>query len=82
MASPQRQPLHSPDPDPAETPGLEPGAGVLPGDTPPIESSTSGTSYHGTPEGKNQSKIWFTVLLVLIVVVVVGWIAGAIFVNA
>lgn len=34
----------SPDPDPATTPGLEPGGGVAPGDTPPGESSTSGVS--------------------------------------
>ena len=34
----------SPDPDPETTPGLEPGGGVAPGDTPPGESSTSGAS--------------------------------------
>jgi len=34
----------SPDPDPSGTPGLEPGGGVAPGDTPPGESSTSGAS--------------------------------------
>ncbi|EYR62910.1 membrane protein [Actinotalea ferrariae CF5-4] len=41
---------HSPnpaDPDPAQTPGLEPGGGVAPGDTPPGESSaTPGTTQH------------------------------------
>lgn len=34
----------APDPDPATTPGLEPGGSVQPGDTPPAESSTSGAS--------------------------------------
>jgi hypothetical protein len=35
----------TPDPDPANTPGLEPGGGVAPGDTPPGESSTSGAAF-------------------------------------
>src|SRR5207244_13630470 len=34
-----------PDPQPETTPGLEPGGSVTPGDTPPIESSTSATNY-------------------------------------
>jgi hypothetical protein len=35
-----------PDPDPAETPGLEPGGGVPPGSTPPDSAQTSGVSAH------------------------------------
>ncbi|GHH31035.1 DUF6480 family protein [Lentzea cavernae] len=36
-----------PDPDPARTPGLEPGGGVNPGDTPPDSGSTTeGLSHH------------------------------------
>jgi hypothetical protein len=31
-----------PDPDPARTPGLEPGGGVAPGATPPDSAQTSG----------------------------------------
>jgi hypothetical protein len=31
-----------PDPDPAQTPGLEPGGGVAPGATPPDSAQTSG----------------------------------------
>jgi Family of unknown function (DUF6480) len=33
-----------PDPDPAKTPGLEPGGGVAPGSTPPESAQTSGLS--------------------------------------
>ncbi|MFI5509435.1 DUF6480 family protein [Mycobacterium sp. NPDC051804] len=33
-----------PDPDPTQTPGLEPGGGVTPGSTPPDSAQTSGLS--------------------------------------
>jgi hypothetical protein len=33
-----------PDPDPARTPGLEPGGGVAPGSTPPDSAQTSGVT--------------------------------------
>ena len=33
-----------PDPDPRQTPGLEPGGGVAPGSTPPDSAQTSGLS--------------------------------------
>jgi hypothetical protein len=33
-----------PDPDPARTPGLEPGGGVSPGATPPDSAQTSGVA--------------------------------------
>jgi len=39
----------TPDPDPADTPGLEPGGSVRPGDTPPGESSTSGAADEPAP---------------------------------
>jgi len=38
MATDQR------DPDPTDTPGLAPGGGVRPGDTPPISDSMSGAA--------------------------------------
>ena len=38
-----------PDPDPAETPGLEPGGGVEPGETPPDSAQTSGVSAEQPP---------------------------------
>jgi len=43
----------SADPDPSETPGLQDGNGVNPGDTPPSEAGTSGLSAH---ESKEPSK--------------------------
>ncbi len=36
-----------PDPDPAQTPDLEPGGGVRPGSTPPDSAQTSGLSESG-----------------------------------
>jgi len=45
----------SPDPDPADTPGLEPGGSVAPGDTPPGESSTSGASYQQPPTASTRA---------------------------
>jgi hypothetical protein len=35
------QPNEPADPDPARTPGLEPGGGVAPGDTPPAAEQTT-----------------------------------------
>jgi hypothetical protein len=38
--------MTTPDPDPQTTPGLEPGGGVRPGDTPPGEASSTGAISH------------------------------------
>jgi len=57
----------SPDPDPDTTPGLEPGGGVAPGDTPPGESSTSGTSDRQPGAGSRGSN-WFAYAIVGVVV--------------
>ncbi|OBF47485.1 hypothetical protein A5787_10220 [Mycobacterium sp. 852002-50816_SCH5313054-b] len=38
-----------PDPDPTQTPGLEPGGGVAPGTTPPAAPQTSGVAEHQAP---------------------------------
>jgi hypothetical protein len=43
------------DPDPADTPGLTPGGGVYPGDTPPAEGGTLDT---GPEERHNPTRGW------------------------
>ncbi|HUQ55307.1 DUF6480 family protein [Lentzea sp.] len=53
-----------PDPDPLRTPGLEPGGGVAPGDTPPESGQTSGLSHH---EQKPPSKAASRIVIGLIV---------------
>ncbi|MFH9758490.1 DUF6480 family protein [Streptomyces anulatus] len=48
----------NPDPDPRDTPGLEPGGGVAPGDTPPGASSTSEAGpRHAPPKGWAKSPL-------------------------
>lgn len=62
----------TPDPQPDETPGLEAGGGVNPGDTPPGESSTtSGLSAHQPKVGSTGSN-WLVYAIVGVVVVLVG----------
>jgi hypothetical protein len=71
--------MTTPDPEPERTPGLEPGGGVSPGETPPAEGSTSGIAH---PEPPEMRKGWSTMPLVLIMVVValiaIGLIAMAV----
>lgn len=60
-----------PDPDPDRTPGLEPGGGVRPGDTPPDSGSTSGLS-HPQPMPGRAGPIWTYIIVGVIVVCAVG----------
>lgn len=66
------------DPDPDRTPGLEPGGGVPPGETPPAEGSTPDA---GPDETHNPTKGWGRAPMIAIAVVVacfavyfLGWI--------
>jgi len=56
-----------PDPDPASTPGLEPGGGVAPGSTPPDSSQTSGLSE---PEPRPRHRLTPTALISLLAIAV------------
>lgn len=68
------------DPDPSETPGLEPGGGVAPGDTPPVESSVSGLSYDQDVRAPNAGGRSVAVVLgIIVALIVVGTVLAIIF---
>ncbi|HYY12127.1 MAG TPA: DUF6480 family protein [Kineosporiaceae bacterium] len=56
-----------PDPQPESTVGLAPGGSVQPGDTPPIESSTSATGYQqpDVPSGRTNWLVLGSIVLVV-----------------
>ena len=56
-----------PDPDPARTPGLEPGGGVAPGATPPDSAQTSGLSE---PEPRPKRRLTPTAIASLIAITI------------
>ncbi|MBC2864772.1 DUF6480 family protein [Streptomyces mexicanus] len=68
----------NPDPEPDRTPGLEPGGGVPPGETPPAESSMPEA---GPREPEATTRGWakapLTIILVLVLVVAVGFLTYA-----
>ena len=58
-----------PDPDPRQTPGLDPGGGVEPGTTPPAAAQTSGGAEpHSPGSGRWAPSGVFTVIAVAIFV--------------
>ncbi|MBM7810143.1 DUF6480 family protein [Saccharothrix algeriensis] len=66
-----------PDPDPAQTPGLEPGGGVAPGDTPPDSGQTAGLS-HDPPIPPRSRNIVALVLVTILVVLALGFVVAQI----
>ncbi|MFI9009322.1 DUF6480 family protein [Actinosynnema sp. NPDC053489] len=69
-----------PDPDPARTPGLEPGGGVAPGETPPDAGQTSGLSHPQPMPSRRGPIITLVAVLVItaltlafVVAQVMGW---------
>ena len=69
--------MTQPDPDPSNTPGLEPGGGVPPGETPPGESAISGVSHHEAPAGKTITPVALIAIAVVVGLVVLFIIARA-----
>ncbi|GAA5173022.1 MULTISPECIES: DUF6480 family protein [Amycolatopsis] len=74
--------MSNPDPEPDRTPGLEPGGGVQPGDTPPDSGSTTlGLSHHEPDQHRSVPVIAIVLSVVLAVLVAallvslaVGWL--------
>ena len=68
------------DPDPENTPGLEAGNGVMPGDTPPIEASTSGNAHHepDLPSSGANKAVYIGILAVVLLSVLtfIGYALG------
>ncbi len=68
------------DPDPDNTPGLESGNGVNPGDTPPGEASTSGNTFRepDLPSGRTNKLVYVGILAVALVAVLtcIGYALG------
>jgi hypothetical protein len=60
-----------PDPQPETTPGLAPGGSVQPGDTPPIESSTSATNYR-QPDLPSSTTNWLVLGGIALAIVLVA----------
>lgn len=58
-------------PDPANTPGLERGGGVAPGDTPPAETSVGGPQ-HEPPQRRSTGALIAIGIAVIVVLVLAG----------
>lgn len=67
-----------PDPDPARTPGLEPGGGVAPGELPPDSAQTSGVS-HPQPRARRKMTPTVVVSVIAVAVLVLLFIATGVF---
>jgi Family of unknown function (DUF6480) len=67
-----------PDPDPARTPGLEPGGGVAPGEVPPDSAQTSGLS-EPQPLTRRRLVPTATVSVIVLAIFVLLFVATGVF---
>ena len=91
MASGERgETSDSPGPDPGTTPGLEPGGGVQPGDTPPAADSMSGAGGDdrrgdnpnmGPVSGNRTPMIFALSILALLVLAVAAFTVASLFAS-
>ncbi|KGM08588.1 DUF6480 family protein [Cellulomonas bogoriensis] len=67
------------DPDPQDTPGLEPGGSVPPGETPPAETSSTSELADGQPElpSTRTNKVMYGLILGITAVVGIMFVAYA-----
>jgi hypothetical protein len=86
VPSDQRPSSYDQDPDPNDTPGLEAGAGVRPGDTPPDSGQMSGTSPDARRDTPNMGPVSggrgpmiITLVALAIMVIMVAILTGASF---
>ena len=73
--------MTSPDPDPANTPGLEPGGGVPVGETPPGEASTTEGAATRQPKargggGNVLALVGIGVVVALVLLFGIGYVVG------
>ena len=71
-----------PDPQPDRTPGLEPGGGVPPGETPPESASATTGLAHREPKpsrtAPSLSAVLVTLAVLMVLVVVIALVTGVI----
>lgn len=65
-----------PDPEPEQTPGLEPGGGVPPGETPPESASGTAAVSHQEPRVRRRAPIPHLLITALGVIAVAGIFAA------
>jgi hypothetical protein len=72
--------MTTPDPEPRRIPGLEPGSGMSPGETPPAEGGTFGISHPEPPElrGKGWGPMPIVLIMIVVALVAIGLIAMAV----
>jgi hypothetical protein len=85
---PQHNPGSNEDPDPSDTPGLERGGGVDPGDTPPTAGQMSGTApdAHKAPNmgpvSGNRTPMIIALSVIAVIVVMIAVLTGASFISS